>query len=181
MIKFYDIDREYIEFLKLHDKQVPDVEYSKNNKFVCGVVLHLDELNIDYYVPISHMTGKQQTNIQILDRNVPIATMRFSFMLPAYSGVLKEKNFSDISKLDKKYADLLNAEYRFCVRHEDDILKKALSVYKIGCNKNHKLNYTCCDFKKLESVYKLYERQRIQQEVASAKEEAQLNDINSFE
>ena len=35
----------------------------------------------------------------------------------------------------------------------DIISQKANAVYKIGCNKNHKLNYTCCDFKKLEEHY----------------------------
>lgn len=37
-----------------------------------------------------------------------------------------------------------------------DIKAKALSVYKIGCNKKHRLNYICCDFKKLEEHYMEY-------------------------
>ena len=65
-------------------------------------------------------------------------------------------NFREIAKINPNYADILGAEYLFCIKHEKEILKKAMAVYKIGCNKQHKLNYTCCDFKKLEQAYKEY-------------------------
>ena len=66
-------------------------------------------------------------------------------MIPAYDDVLSELNFAQISKTDKRYADLVRAEYDYC--------KRTKSVYKIGCNKNHRLKYTCCDFPKLEREY----------------------------
>lgn len=154
MIKFYDIDEGYVRFLQTVDKQVPNIHYSTNNKFVCGIVLDVNGIN--YYAPISHMTAKQQTNIQIFDKTRPISTIRFSFMIPAYDEVLSVKNFSEIAKKDQNYANILGAEYDFCATHIDDIHKKALAVYKIGCNKNHKLNYACCDFKKLEAAYLSY-------------------------
>lgn len=77
-------------------------------------------------------------------------------MFLAYKGVLFEKNFSVVAQTDVNYANLLRAEYSYCSAHIQDILKKTLSVYKIGCNKNHRLNYTCCDFKKLEANYMRY-------------------------
>lgn len=64
--------------------------------------------------------------------------------------VLVEKNFRIISNSDSKYADLLAIEYEYCLANELKILTKAQSIYVIGCNKNHKFNYTCCDFKLLE-------------------------------
>lgn len=79
-------------------------------------------------------------------------------MLPAYNDVLTIKNFKEIAKVDEAYANLLASEFDYCMKHEDDILKKASSVYKIGCNKQHKLNYTCCDFKKLEKNYMSYKK-----------------------
>lgn len=151
MLYFYDINEDYINFLKTVDKQVPDINYHKNNKFVCGVVLEINGIN--YYAPISHMTEKQQTNLQIIDNNKPIATIRFSFMIPAVEAALIKKDFSEIAKKDSKYADLLDAEYNFCKTHQKEIYEKALAVYKIGCNKSHRLNFTCCDFLKLESEY----------------------------
>lgn len=154
MLKFYDIDGNYIQFLKTIDKQVPDIKYDSNNKFVCGIVLNID--GVKYYAPISHKTDKQQTNLQIFDNGTPISTIRFSFMIPAFDEVLTYKDFKDIAKIDPNYASLLYAEYSYCSSHIKGIRNKAMSVYKIGCNKNHRLNYTCCDFKKLEERYMEY-------------------------
>lgn len=154
MLKFYDIDEDYIKFLKTIDKQVPNVKYDSNNKFLCGVVLDIN--GVKYYAPISHKTDKQQTNLRIFDNGVPISTIRFSFMIPAFDEVLTYKSFKNISKTDPAYASLLYAEYSFCKNNVTDIKAKAFSVYKIGCNKKHKLNYTCCDFKKLEDHYMEY-------------------------
>lgn len=81
----------------------------------------------------------QQTNLQIFDKGIPIATIRFSFMIPAFDKVLTYKDFRAIAKTDAPYAALLQAEYSYCSFHIMDIKNKALSVYKIGCNKKHKL------------------------------------------
>lgn len=156
MIKFYDVEKDYIKYLQTLDAQVPNIEYSTNNKFVCGIVLSIN--NINYYAPISHMKIKQQTNMLIFNNGLPISTIRFSFMIPAYDEVLIEKNFKQISLIDQQYADLLNAEYLFCKKNESQIIDKANSVYKIGCNKHHRLNYTCCDFKLLEQKYMKYKK-----------------------
>lgn len=175
MLKFYDINKDYVKFLQSYDRQVPNIEYSTNNKFVCGIVLEIEGIN--YYAPVSHMTNKQQTNLQIFDNGIPISTIKFSFMIPAYDNVLTVKNFKEISAIDKNYANLLYAEYMYCVKHKDDILKKAHSVYQIGCNKNHKLNYTCCDFKLLESIYMMYEVQEGIKEAAQTTESTNLKEI----
>ena len=154
MIAFYDVDPEYIEFLKTYDSKDPDVLYEGNNKFVCGIVLCINDIN--YYAPISHKTEKQRTNIQIKDKDRILSTIRFSFMFPAPDFVLHKKDFSNIANDDGKYADLLAKEYEFCQKNLPQIKQKAQAVYNIGCNKEHVLNYTCCDFKKLEQYYKKY-------------------------
>lgn len=156
MLNFYDVDKKYVQFLKTIDKQVPNIEYHTNNKFVCGVVLDIH--GIKYYAPISHMTNKQRTNILIYDKGKTISSIRFSFMIPAFDEVLTKKNFADIAKTDAAYADLLASEYDYCKSHLQNIQEKALTVYKIGCNKEHVLNYTCCDFQKLEDHYKEYQK-----------------------
>lgn len=130
MIKFYDVDKNYINFLKTIDSQIPNIEYEGNNKFVCGIVLTIN--NINYYAPISHMTNRQRTNIQITENGRVLSTIRFSFMFPAMENVLTVKDFSVIAQNNQQYADLLSAEYRFCRTHEAEIYNKALQVYKIG-------------------------------------------------
>lgn len=156
MIKFYDVDKNYINFLRRIDRQIPDLEYDSHDKFVCGIVLNIGEVN--YYAPISHFNIPQKTNFPIYDKGRVISTVRFCFMFPADSIVLSEKNFNKIAQIDQNYANLLNTEYEYCKNNLNELLKRANSVYKIGCNKNHFLNYTCCDFKKLENEYIKYDR-----------------------
>lgn len=156
MLNFYDIDKKYIQFLKTIDHQVPNIAYHTNNKFVCGVVLEIS--GVKYYAPISHMSHKQRTNMLIYDKEKAISCIRFSFMIPAFDEVLMKKNFANIAKIDESYANLLATEYKYCKSHIQEIQEKAFAVYKIGCNKEHVLNYTCCDFKKLEEHYKEYQK-----------------------
>lgn len=77
---------------------------------------------------------EQIISLVIYNGDHPISSIRFSFMIPAYDDVLSELNFAQISKTDKRYADLVRAEYDYCKRKKEDIIKKAQSVYKIGCN-----------------------------------------------
>lgn len=154
MIKFYDIDESYIDFLKQYDRQVPNIKYDTVNKFVCGIVLQVN--GIDYVAPVSHNTKVVKTALPVYNKGKVISTIRFSFMFPAKPEHLTVKNFAAIAKADSQYANLLQMEYRYCKAHEAEIYDKAKQVYKIGCNKNHYLNYTCCDFKKLETVYLNY-------------------------
>lgn len=151
MLGFYDVDKDYISYLKTLDKQIPNVSYDSNNKFVCGVVFNVGD--IQYYAPISHMNQKQRTNLPIYHKQRIISTIRFSFMFPAFDDVLIRKDFKQIAQIDERYAHLLMTEYRFCASHINQIKQKAKQVYDIGCNKDHKLNYTCCDFAKLEKYY----------------------------
>ena len=99
MLRFYDVDERYVQFLKTLDKQIPNIGYDTNNKFVCGVVLNIN--GVKYYAPISHKIEKQQTSLQIFDKGTPISTIRFSFMFPAYDDVLIPKDFAVIAKTDK--------------------------------------------------------------------------------
>ena len=136
MLRFYDVDNKYIQYLKTIDSKVPNIIYSGNNKFVCGIVLKIGEIN--YYAPISHLAEKQRTNMLIYDKKGnAISSIRFCFMIPAPIETLTVKSFEDIDKTDSHYADLLKTEYAYCKENIDDILCKANSVYKIGCNKNN--------------------------------------------
>ena len=155
MIQFYDIDGTYASYLRSFDGQVPHITYAGNNKFVCGIVLSINGCN--YFAPISSQTKKQQTNMLIKDKNGnAIASIKFSYMLPVPNSAITRKDFSTIRGSDPAYADLLQTEYDFCKKHEQDIRDKARKVYAIGCNKDHALNYTCCKFQLLEEKCKNY-------------------------
>ena len=154
MIRFYDVDLAYINYLKQIDSKVPNISYNSNNKFVCGAVLELN--GIQYFAPISHNSTLYRTSFGIYDSGQLISTVRFCFMFPTLQNVLSEKQFSVIRTYDQNYANLLEKEWRYCVANEKDLRKKAESVYKMGCNCNHPMFKNCCDFKKLEANYLNY-------------------------
>lgn len=56
MLKFYDINPEYVNYLRQFDNRIPNIVYEANNKFVCGIVLSVNKHN--YFAPISSSTAK---------------------------------------------------------------------------------------------------------------------------
>ncbi|MBK5239827.1 type III toxin-antitoxin system ToxN/AbiQ family toxin [Clostridium sp.] len=150
-LKFYEIDIDYVKYLKIFDRQVPDLEYQSNNKFSCGIVYTINEF--DYFAPVSSFKVKQKTNFVIKDNNEAISSIRFCFMFP----VPKDKyKLCDFNSKKQTYKDLVNAEYEYCKSNVTEIQTLAEKVYKIGSNRNHPLAYTCCDFKLLERTMQDY-------------------------
>ncbi len=151
MIDFYKINSAYLDFLKKYDSQVPNTEYEQHEKFFCGTVLNIN--GIDFFAPISSFKTPQRTNFLIFDKQKVLSSVRLCFMVPVLSSVIAKVSIKDLYSIDPQYAILVSKEYQYCSTHEQDLKKKAASVYKIGCNKNHSLNKTCCDFKLLEKIY----------------------------
>lgn len=150
MLKFYDIDPLYTNYLRQFDNRIPHIVYGSNNKFVCGIVIAIN--NHNFFAPISSNKTKQQTNLLIKDdKGTVLSSIKFSFMFPAPSTTVHYKNFKSIRKNDPDYADLLEKEYEFVLKHESLIRKKAAKVYQIGKDTNHTLHKYCCDFPLLES------------------------------
>ena len=155
MLSFYYVDEAYADYLRQIDNHIPYFNYDTNKKFVCGIVLTVNDLA--YYAPISHNTIKNQTSFVIYDGYRAISSIRFSFMFPVLKpNLLNRLDFNEIAKEDPRYAALLRAEYRYCSAHKSQILKKATTVYRIGCNTNHRMNHLCCNFKSLEDAARIY-------------------------
>lgn len=150
MIQFFDVDDKYTTYLQSIDRQVPNIKYTSNNKFVCGIVLQIN--GFDYVAPISSKTNKQRTNILIYNGSQVLSSIKFSFMFPANSSVLTYKDIHKIGLVNRNYANLMQMELLYCQAHEAEIHNKAQMGYNIGCNKGHPLYYTCCDFKALEEA-----------------------------
>lgn len=151
-LKFYEVDSEYIKFLKENgDDKIPNIDYEKHKKFFCGVVLTIN--NFNYFAPVSSFNRKQHTVFLIMDRDkntkemVPISSLRFSFMFPCPIEYLNQKDFS---KEDEKYKNLLIKELHYCNINREKIKKKAMEIYKLGMNNETRKRFNICDFKKLE-------------------------------
>lgn len=174
-LDFYTIDEGYLDFLRGYEEKVPNQDYKINKKFFCGVVLDIN--GVKYFAPISHTTEKTQTGIIITHDGEDKSSIKFCFMVPVPDKYIIYKDFATETEInyvrDKyldscngdeklamekalKYVALLNIEHKFCNNNIEKIKKKALKVYKIGCNDRHPLNKCCCDFKKLEEVKDMY-------------------------
>ena len=157
MIDFYDIEPNYLDYLRNYEPKVPVTGYSSHEKFFCGVILTIND-SVQYYASISHFRQKQRTNFLIYDRdgNTVLSSVRLCFMIPVMLSVVHRINIQNLYSTDPSYAILVDKEYSYCSGHEALLRKRARSVYNIGCNKNHAYNHTCCNFKKLERVYQAY-------------------------
>ncbi len=129
-LKFYDVSRDYIKYLKHYDNKIPDIDYDRFSKFFCGVVLQIDRYN--YFAPVTSFNKQQRTNFLIRDKGRPISSIRFSFMFPTFDQVL---TLTDFGSKPQSYKDLVNAEIKYCNQNADKIYKKAIEVYKIGVTK----------------------------------------------
>ena len=145
-LKFYEVDSEYIKYLKENgDEKIPNIDYDKHKKFFCGIVLTIN--NFNYFAPVSSYNKKAHTVFLIMDKDrktkelKPISSLRFSFMY------LNQKDFS---KEDEKYKVLLRKELHYCNVNIEKIKKMANEVYKLGLNEKNRQRFNICDFKKLE-------------------------------
>ncbi|MDY3368006.1 type III toxin-antitoxin system ToxN/AbiQ family toxin [Zhenhengia yiwuensis] len=157
-LKFYDVNKKYLDYLRAVDSQVPHQTYEKNAKFFIGIVLDIDGKN--YFAPVSSYNKKDRTNLIIKSENKKtgktkdISSIRFSFMIPVPESELIVKDIN--AEPDEKYKNLLRDEYRFCTKHKQEIADLANTVYGWGTDTKHWLNHCCCDFKKLEQAMEEY-------------------------
>lgn len=151
-LKFYEVDREYIQYLRENgDNKIPNIDYKNHKKFFCGIVLTIN--NFNYFAPVSSYNKKNHTSFLIMDKskntNEPkaISSLRFSFMFPCPIEYLSQKDFS---KEEEKYRNLLRKELRYCNINRERIMKLANEVYKLGLREESRKRFNICNFKKLE-------------------------------
>lgn len=83
-----------------------------------------------------------------------LSVMDIKKMIPIVDGVYSKVNINpDAGDIDdiKKYKDLLNKEYSFCLKVMNEVIEKANKLYDKQM-KTGKVDKFCCDFKALEEV-----------------------------
>ena len=153
VLKFYEIDAEYIDYLSKTDQKVPRVDYSAvsaHDKFLCGIVLTVNDH--DYFAPISSFKIPQRTNMIIKnEQGQAIASIRFSFMIPVPPGVAILKDIAN--EPSEHYRRLLNWEIVFCNKNIDAVYSQARFVYNsVVVRKDPLMVKNCCDFDALEAA-----------------------------
>ncbi len=135
---------------------VPNMSYHRNNKFVYGVVLSIND--IDYYVPFSHYDKKQKDNLQVMIKNhgkyEVAGSLRFNYMIPVPKACLK---LVDFSGFDEHRKILLQKEYKACLGMLARIQKTAKKTYnRVIAGEDQLLVNNSCLFLKLEEACKKY-------------------------
>lgn len=121
MLKFYEVDSNYIKYLREYgDNKIPKIQYETHKKFFCGIVLTIN--NFDYFAPVSSNKKKARTTFLIFDKDretkqlKAISSLRFSFMFPCPKQYLSQKIFS---KENPKYQVLLRKELHYCNKNRE--------------------------------------------------------------
>ncbi len=153
---FYTVNKNYIKYLSKFENHV---SYNKDelghSRPYLGIVLKIE--SYEYFVPLYSYKDhykKYKNNPSfffIYDRkNNPLAIIKFSSMIPVPKHI-KVTSLLEYSKSDKKYKDLISAEYRYINSNKEEIYKRANKMY-IAVTK-HKKNFfktIACNFKLLE-------------------------------
>ena len=180
---FIAIDRDYLYALRKECAEVQYTGRNKKDALYLGIFC--TNIGQQYCIPISspkskHLLWKDMENDRfIIFENVRkktlnqtsiytdladgyakhiLAAIDLKKMIPIKDGVwhtidLHKTENDDIET--KKYKDLLNKEYSFCLKITAEIVEKAGQLYDNQI-KTGKVKKFCCDFKLLEEVCKTY-------------------------
>lgn len=185
-LTFINIDQNYLK--KLHEtcSEVYYKSNGYENKPYIGILINKNDRK--YVIPLSsakekHKSWKNVNNecyliyeiakkscmrqgniwVNIDETNVKhiLSVIDIKKMIPIIDGVYSRVNINpadDDTKELRKYKDLLNKEYTFCLKIIDEVIAKANKLYDKQMTTGKVVKF-CCDFKALESVamsYSLY-------------------------
>ena len=178
---FYNVDLAYLQYLNKIDSEVRfDQDKAYDHKPFLGIIVFIE--GRDYLIPLTsgklkHKTWKNvgeahylvyeivsKKDLRPKDIYKPysptevmkvLAALDIKKMIPVKEGVYSAINFDLLE--DKKYADLLEKEYRFCQKIQDGILAKAKQIY-FEQKLTGKVHNMYCNFAKLEAACDTYQR-----------------------
>lgn len=168
-LKWYIVNKEYINYLRGFDNKVENINYSERLKPYIGILITINTVN--YYVPISsgkekHYTMKENIDfIKIMNEDRVLGVLNLNNMIPIsnenikildYKEIHKYRNFKN-EKEKTLYISFLNLELKLINDKIDKIKSNAIKLYdeKIK-NPNSKISKRCCDFKLLENKCREY-------------------------
>ena len=170
-IKWYIVNKEYVDYLKRYDEKIQNINYKNSSKPYIGIILSIN--NFDYYVPISsakpkHYSMNENTDfVKITDGNKILSAINLNNMIPIFESDITMLNYGELSRYflfkDKtselKYISLLRREIFFINNRSRDLLERAKSLYEIKYNTPYtSMARRCCDFNLLEEKCIEYNR-----------------------
>ena len=144
ILKLYEVDNDYIDYLKKYDKKVLNYsgeKYKVNRKYL-GILLKINEFI--YIAPLSSPKNKdydldkkikKSTKIIIRikkiqkDKERLLGTIKLNCMIPIYN-TKAIKKYDVKAEKDKKYKNLIQEQLVFIRKEEKMIIKRAENLYK---------------------------------------------------
>lgn len=162
-IRIYEVEKDYIDYLRIFDKLVPEEHPGKKSRKYIGVVIEIDDCK--YFAPLSSPKSKHKKMKNDKDflkiNGGKHGAINFNNMIPVHEDALIEydiKNDPDI-----KYRNILESQARFIRKNKDNIRKTAEKLYEIltsnkdeHVSERERLGNRCCKFKLLEQNSKSY-------------------------
>lgn len=185
-LKFVNVDIDYLKALHDACSEVYYLPYEYENKPCVGILISKDNYkyvlpltsakekhktwknsNTDrmliYEMVNHHKLSTKDIYTKVDDTDVVkhiLSAIDVKKMIPILDTVINEVdiNYSKSDSEDeKKYKDLLNKEYGFCVKIANELISKASKVYDKQMETG-KVQKFACDFKELEKVADNYSK-----------------------
>lgn len=158
-MKLYYIDDDYIMYLrKFENKIIYNTKtISSQKRIYTGVVFSI--YDITYFAPLTSPKPNKPLMKKLIYNinNGELGHILLNNMIPCCQSNISLINFKSIK--DIKYRKLLDNQYRSILSNEQIIIHKANKIYKNAVvNEIEIYKKYCCDFKKLEEVYKNYQK-----------------------
>lgn len=175
----YNVDTNYLKYLNSVE---PEVQFTQDKDYeqkpFLGIIVTID--TYAYFIPLTsgkpkhakwknvgpahYLIYEQVQKTELRKRDIfksisdtealkIFAALDLKKMIPVCDGLYSRIDFCGLN--DKKYADLLEKEYRFCQRLQDGILSKVTQIYNEQ-KTTGKVYPMYCDFTKLESACDQY-------------------------
>lgn len=162
---WYVIDKRYINYLRIYDKQVSYVEYGERLKLHIGIVLSVHEFH--YYVPVSSAKPKHHHMSNSLDFHKLIddktgdtyAVININNMVPVPDFCIIQLKYDKITEFRHFTTEKEKTDYIYLLQKEKAIIDKIASVLqskaqklyqKYLSNSQSSLASRCCNFPLLE-------------------------------
>lgn len=152
-LMIYEVDVNYRKYLEQFEAKVSQ----KDSRKFYGIIIKKGEY--EYCIPftskVKHRNSKLTINIK--NKGKVIAQLLLNNMIPVTEEQIK---LVEIEK--EKYSDYLKSEIVYLTNKKviDEIITKVSNVFVVLENKRHIdynfFNSICCDFNKLEKIYKKY-------------------------
>lgn len=170
-MKWYALNKEYVNYLKKYDDIVPNIEYAGKMKCFLGVLLKSNR-GMEYFAPLTSykpkfitmnndidffkIVGKQGKIYGAIDINNMIPVPKNEYVEVLYENISQFREFKN-DRERKSYWKLLKTELS-CI-NEDILLNNAEKLYRfVEQYPNSPLAQRCCNYILLEEKCIEYDR-----------------------